>query len=156
MGLTLQFAIGKAEQIIEAVKNDDFDYLDQLESLNRRADFSLHLQPKDLDTLVNLVTSSTITPINSLREYLLFEQFCVDEPDKGAIKVSPVIIQVFALQDESNASLIAKEWYRKMAENYPDEEIEYSEDGAEAVRKMISICKLASFADMDLIHIWYL
>ena len=155
MGLTLQFAIGMAEQIIEAVANDDFDFLDHLETEKRLADFSLHLQPKDLDTLVNLIAISTKSPVKSLREHLLFDQPCVDEPDKGAIKVSPIITKLFASQNESNSTSIAKEWYRKMAEIYPGEGIEYSENGGEAVRKMIEICQQASFANLDLIHIWF-
>lgn len=53
MGLSLQFAIGNKQTIIDAAEKFDLDFFEKLEAENQLADFSLHLIPDDLNFLVS-------------------------------------------------------------------------------------------------------
>lgn len=72
MGLTLQFALGTKDAILDAVRDDDFDYLYRLEEAGLLADFSLHLVPRDLDSLVQAASATSAIKADSLRVHLLF------------------------------------------------------------------------------------
>jgi len=155
MGLTLQFAIGEKQQIIDAVRNFDFDFLEQLESENKLADFSLHIEPNDLNLLVNAATELINVEAFGLREHLDTTQHYVDSQDGGAFLVDKVITSLFAKLNESDADEITNMWFQKMADEH-NEELEVNDDAIKAVLKLIVISKIAQELDLELIHIWYL
>ena len=65
MGLTLEFLIGDEDRLIEAVNDLDFDLLDS--SVTDRADFTLHIEPRDLDTLSEV--SSTLSAARNFNPF---------------------------------------------------------------------------------------
>lgn len=156
MGLSLQFVCGNSAEILHAVDTDDFDFIESLESNNKLADFSLHLEPRNLDTLIQVVSAATKIEVSGLREHLLFDSTAIDKIDVGAMKVSPTITRLFASIPEDDAESIARKWYQKLAESYPLEQIEYSQDAAQSVQRMITVCKHSFQNNKDLVHIWFL
>lgn len=155
MGLTLQFAIGKKQDIINAVENFDFDFIDKLESENRLADFSLHLIPNDLNFLVNCASELKGKPMLDLRENLDTQAFFIDSEDGGAYFVNPIISSLFSEFDKSDVTEIANKWFDKMRVAH-NEELEISEAALVAIQKLISISKEAKNLNLDLVHIWFL
>ena len=155
MGLTLQFAIGKKQTIIDAVERFDFDFLYQLESENKIADFSLHILPNDLNFLVNSATEMINVTVFGLREYLDTTDFFFDSEERGAYFVDAAIINLFLRFSVSDAPVLTYKWFEKMTAEYKDNTV-VNDDAIEAVRKLISISKQAHEERLDLIHIWYL
>lgn len=49
MGLTLSFIMGSSAMILNALQSDDYDLF--YNEIDEEADFSLQLQPKDIETL---------------------------------------------------------------------------------------------------------
>jgi hypothetical protein len=155
MGLTLQFAIGEKQIIIDAAERFDFDFLHQLESENKLADFSLHFVPNDLNFLVNSATELMNIPLFGLREYLDTTNFYFDSKGGGAYFVNPVVTSLFSKFNENDALGLTSIWFRKMTIEYKEEMV-VNDDAIEAVRKLILISKQAQEQDLDLIHIWFL
>ena len=154
MGLTLQFAIGNKQTIIGAIERSDFDFLLQLESENKIADFSLHIVPNDLNFLVNSATEILHITVFGLREYLDTTNFYFDSEDGGAYFVDTAITNLFAKFNESDAPELTYKWFQKMTVEY-NEDLVVNDDAIEAVRKLILISKEAQEQHLDLIHIWY-
>ena len=155
MGLTLQFAIGKKQTIIDAVERSDFDFLYQLESENKIADFSLHIVPNDLNFLVNSATELINITVFGLREYLDTTNLYFDSEEGGAYFVDTAITSLFSKFNESDAPELTYKWFEKMTVEYKEDTV-VNDDAIEAVRKLISISKQAQEQHLDLIHIWYL
>ncbi|HMI63974.1 MAG TPA: hypothetical protein VK518_23820 [Puia sp.] len=154
MGLTLQFAIGEKQTIIDSVERADFDFLYQLESENRIADFSLHIMPNDLNFLVNSATELKHITVFGLREYLDTTNFYFDSEDGGAYFVDTAITSLFAKFNESDAPGLTYKWFGKLTVEY-NEDIVVNDDAIDAVRKLILISKQAQEQHLDLIHIWF-
>ena len=155
MGLSLQFAIGNKQTVIDAAERFDFDFFDSLEAENRLADFSLHIIPNDLNLLVNSATELKEITSFGLREYLDTEIFCFDSEESGAYFVNPVIKTLFADFDKNEAPKVTNRWFDKMRIEH-NEDLEVTKEAIEAVEKLISICKDAETLNEDLVHIWYL
>lgn len=155
MGLSLQFAIGNKQTIIDAAEKFDLDFFEKLEAENHLADFSLHLIPDDLNFLVSSATE--IKEINSfgLREYLDTEIFYFDSEERGAYLVNPVIKILFADFEKNEANNITTKWFDKMRIEH-NEDLEVTNEAIEAVEKLISISKDAELLGLDLVHIWHL
>ena len=106
MGLTLLFAIGDKQTIIDAAEKFDLDFFEMLETENKLADFSLHLIPNDLNLLVNSATEFREITSFGLREYLDTEIFNFNAEDRGAYLVNPIIKILFADFDKNAASML--------------------------------------------------
>jgi hypothetical protein len=155
MGVTLQFAIGNRDAIIDAIKNLDLDFLNKLESNNQLADFSLHLEPVDLNYLVNSAAELKAKPSLGLRENLDTETFYYDSEEGGAFLVAPIITDLFSEFDKSESTELTNKWFEKMRAVYNDD-TEVTDDAISSVEKLISICKEAKSLNNDLVHIWSL
>jgi len=155
MGLTLQFAIGEKQLIIDAVERLDLDFLDLLESENKLADFSLHIEPNDLNFLVNSATESINIGLFGLREFLDTTTFYFDSEEGGAYLVGTPVISLFSKFNENDAVELTNKWFEKMTVEYGQETV-VNDDAIEAVRKLITISKKAQEQNLDLVHIWYL
>lgn len=155
MGLSLLFAIGDKETIIDAAEKFDLDFFDKLETENKLADFSLHLIPDDLNFLVNSATELREITSFGLREYLDTETFYFDSEERGAFLVNPIIKILFADFNENEAGKITNQWFNKMRKEH-NENLEVTDEAIVAVAKLISISKEAEASNMDLMHIWYL
>ena len=155
MGLTLQFAIGNRDVIIDAIKNFDLDYFDNLETQNNLSDFSLHLIPNDLNFLVNSATELKGIPIFGLREYLDTEISCFDSEERGGYLVNPIIKVLFSDFEIDETLSLTKKWFDKMNLEYNDN-LEVTDDAISAVKNLVLICKDAESLNLDLVHFWYL
>lgn len=156
MGLTLQFAVGNEIDMIRSVKSVDFDFLDKLEQDGLLADFSLHIEPRDLDMLVRCACAVKKMPEMTLRENLDFETTYVDEPEYGATLVSNRIVSLFASFDESNAQALSEAWFYEISEAYPLEDIKLTNEATQAVRMLITISKRAQQHNSAMMHFWSL
>jgi hypothetical protein len=156
MGLTLQFAVGPKDVILDAIRDEDFHYLESLEEAGDFADFSLHLEPRDLDYLVRVASSTSGGEVKSLREHLLFDESAVDEQDRGGVLVSNEIVLLFSHLNPKDGESIAKAWYKQLSLAYPEETIEYDDDAGRATTQLIGVCKKAKAGYGALVHIWFL
>ncbi|RZJ91511.1 MAG: hypothetical protein EOO60_07935 [Hymenobacter sp.] len=155
MGLTLQFAIGKKEQIIEAVRSFDEDFLDLQEQEGKTADFSLHILPQDLDTLVLLASIRYGSQTINLRENLDTTQYFFDAEDTGAYYVQPIVSQVFAAIESEGATELVTQWFASMSATY-QEKITPTFEATAAVQKLLVLAKAARDEALDLVHFWWL
>ena len=155
MGLTLQFVVGQKQIIINAVENSNSDLLDEFETQNLLADFSLHIIPNDLNYLVNVATELRSREIFGLREHLDTTTFYYDSEEYGAYLVDSEICSLFSEFKETDALEITTKWFDKMQSVY-EEDIEVNNDAIDAVKTFIQICKKAKKENLDLVHIWFL
>lgn len=156
MGLKLQFFIGDKDNIVNAVADEDFDILEELEDQGDFADFSLHLSPKDLNVLINIISSHLSDDSFGLRENLDTEDCYFDENDRGAFYVKDMVKNLIAKTSEKDAAIYASRWYNKLSEEYPDEHIGDSSMAEQPISDLIRICQIALKEDKCLVHVWFL
>lgn len=150
MGLSLEFLIGPPKEMLDALTECDYVELDRL--TEKKADFSLHLQPRDLQMLSDCAASHTGQPLKPFRGALICY---LDEADRGYFLVHDDWVDAMATIDVKEHKMIAAKWFEKMAENYPDEQIGKPSAAAEnAVRALIELCKHAVQFEKPVIHIW--
>lgn len=155
MGLTLQFVIGSKIAIIDAVQNADYEFLAELETANKMADFSLHLEPKDLDLLVNAASELKSKKKIGLREHLDTKEFYYDSEEEGVFLVDPIIAALFAEFGYDEAPLLTKIWFEKMAIAH-NEAIDVNDGAIEAVERLVFISKEVQNTGENLMHVWSL
>lgn len=155
MGLTLQFAIGERQTLIDAVKQFDLEFLDDIDASNQLADFSLHITPNDLNLLIYLAAESKQKGPFGLRENLDTNVFYFDSEEAGAYFVDPKIKTLFSELDKNDASMIANKWFDQMGAEYK-EEIFFTDEAVTSIEQLITICKTAKESNLDLVHFWYL
>jgi hypothetical protein len=155
MGLTLEFYMGDPTTIGPAVADVDFDVLDDSSVVQERADLSLHIQPKDLDTL------SREAAVLLQREPVLLQQSLGEaiggnESDHGAFLVAPEwVAQIGALQPDA-ASELTRRWMTAMAKEYDDPEIQVTPPAEAAVSSLIALCRRANQSSSPVVHAWFL
>jgi hypothetical protein len=116
MGLILQFYIGNKDEIVDAVAYEDFVVLEELEHGNKLADFSLHIEPNDLNLLLEVIAEYKGQNKISLRENLDTEKCFFDETDRGAYFVKPIIQSLVSNCSVNDIAGIAQLWYAKLSE----------------------------------------
>jgi len=150
MGLSLQFLIGAPKEMLDALSECDYDRIDLLTEM--KADFSLHLQPRDLQILSDCAAKFTKKSLKPFRTALV----CYfDESDRGYFLIHDDWVSVMATIDIRKSKTITAEWFKRMAEIYPDEQIGEPNPAAEtAVCDLIKLCKHAALYHKPVIHIW--
>src|SRR6476646_1780301 len=104
MGLSLLFYSGNAEEIGKAVMDLEFENLDKVP----HADLSLHIQPKDLDSLSReaaAVLGNSPVLLSGCIELVL-----VDEVDRGALLVKNEWVNQFAMIQPNLCEELVKRW----------------------------------------------
>ncbi|AFM39428.1 hypothetical protein Desaci_0360 [Desulfosporosinus acidiphilus SJ4] len=153
MGLTLEFLLGNDKLIRKASKNLDFDLFDQPGCIIKKADFSLHLAPKDLNSLsISASKFNNLNPI-TLREYLVL---IVNERDYGLFQVANNWINYFLKVPADNLEHLAKEWFNQMMKEHPNEKIELTAEGIEALKDLYILCEFAVNEKKSVFHFWCL
>jgi hypothetical protein len=155
MGLTLQFLVGDKKQIIESIKNEEFDFLETVEKENNMADFSLHLIPNDLNLLVNAATEMAGLQKFGLREHLDFNKNFFDSEDRGACLVNSEIKLLFSKFNNEQAVDLANAWVNKMEKEH-NEEIGVNPGIIDAIKQLIYVSKKSVERNLDLVHVWLL
>ena len=153
MGLALQFLLGNVDVIENAIRSIDFEHLDDPGIVHQRADFSLHITPKDLDLLSReLGVISDQSPID-LRPSL---NVIIDEQDRGLLAVDQSWIQYVALLATETVLDVTKNWALAMQREYSDPNIRVTSEMQKSVLDLINLCKAASMSDMQVLHAWFL
>lgn len=99
VGLTLEFLLSNHDlKIIEAAKDLDFVILDNTSYVPKRADFPLHLAPKDLDTLSLIASQYNQQGPTGMRLHL---DLIVNKEDHGLFRVSNTWLEYFSKVDPS-------------------------------------------------------
>lgn len=150
MGLSLQFLIGAPKEMLDALSECDYDKIDLLTEM--KADFSLHLQPRDLQTLSDCAAKFTKKSLKPFRTALV----CYfDEADRGYFIIDDDWVSAMATVDTHKSKTITAKWFKQMAELYPNEQIgEPNPDAETAVCDLIKLCKHAALYRKPVIHIW--
>lgn len=154
VSLDYQFAVGNADKILKATKKQDYDYLSKIETEGNLVDFSLHIGLKDIDMLLHCTSIIENKKEIGFQDNFNFTKVYVDEPEYGAIQLTPEFIAFFSTIDESDVEQISKNWFTEMSKTYPSEEIKVTEDAKEAIRKLIHISKQAKLYNYDMVFLW--
>ena len=148
MGLSLIFCAGgqseDTKKMLEALEAADYQALNQ--RMARKADFSLHLLPRDLQTLSECAAAFSPQKPVPFREGLT----CYfDAEDRGFFIVSEEWEKYFAAIEIKDAAPLAEAWYQAMGlkESLPPEAIA-------AVKDLIELCQYAGQTGHPVIHIW--
>ena len=155
MGMSLQFYAGDKDVIIDAVAFEELDELEELEDDGLSTDFRLHLQPQDLNPLIQLVSGLYGDHTFGLKEKLDTRDYYFDAPDRGAFYIEDSVKEVFAQCDLSMAAGLANSWYKKLKEVHPNLDLAHAADAVAPIRELIRICQVATKEDYDLVHVWY-
>jgi actin-like ATPase involved in cell morphogenesis len=153
MGLTLEFLIGNSAELSDAIQNVDLDKLDDPAVVKMRADFSLHIEPRDLDHLSRQFGSVVGKVPTDLRSHV---QVRVDEEDRGLLDVDDSWVSYVASAPDESASAIAERWASAMREAYHDPELIVTDAMTTAVSSLIVLCKAAKKDSLSVVHIWML
>ncbi len=152
MGLLLEFLAGPPDKMLEAFSKSDYDVLERL--IEKRADFSLHLYPNDLETLFDCAADYVSGVLKPFRASLTC---CLDDKEQGFFTVNGDWVDSIASVGLDKSDEIAEKWFEKMRKNYPEESIGApSPEARKAVRDMLELCKYASKFKKSVIHIWSL
>jgi hypothetical protein len=155
MGLTLEFYVGDPAAIGHAVELADFDALDDSGIVKARADVSLHIQPKDLDTL-SVEAAGLLGQRTVLFQQSLGNAVGGDETDHGAFLVSEDWVAQIGQLDLNATQELATRWIASLARQYDDPEIQVTPAVEEAVYSLISLCKCATETTTPVIHAWFM
>lgn len=152
MGLSLYFYIGNLEKIEAAVRDCDFHTLYDPEVCAHRADFSLHLQPRDLDTLSRQIGSHSQQVPVDLRPNLVVR---VDEEGYGLLIVDSAWVLYVARIDLADVPAAVEGWFRAVQAQYSNEQIAPTPEAAAAVDSLVRLCKLAEKTRQPVSHVWF-
>jgi hypothetical protein len=151
MSVTLVFLAGDPEQIAEATREVDYDKLDDPVLVKLRADLSLHIEPRDLNTLSQQFAAFSGNKPVDLRPYL---KVGVDEEDRGLLTIEDDWVSYVASVPDGCADAIAQAWASKMREQYSDPDITATAEMKSSVEALITLCKTARKDLIPVVHIW--
>lgn len=151
MGLSLEFYAGNREQIINAVQECDLDLLDEPGVTAGFADFSLHVEPRDLDLLSRAI--GVVENRNAL-ELGNFLNGVVDEDGYGALEVGRDWVRYVATTESLNIDAIVRGWSQSMSALH-GASIAPNDSMRRALSDLVSLCRLAVKTDAAVVHIWY-
>lgn len=151
MGLTLEFLIGDDKKIIKGVKDIDFELLDDEHCITKKADFSLHISPKDLNTLsITLSTFNKLKPMG-VRENLYL---IIDEADYGLFWIDEKWVNYVSMINTDELEKITDEWFRQMQKQYPNEILEVTQSAIDAIKDLHELCEVAIKKRKTVFHYW--
>lgn len=154
MGLTMEFLLSNKDlEIVEAANDLDFDILDDDSCVLKRADFSLHLTPQDLDTLSLVASQYNQQDPMGIRPHL---NLIVNEEDHGLFKVNSAWLEYFSKVDPTLLVELAKGWFYQMQKQYSNEHLTVTDAGINAVTGLYELCKSALSQNKSVFHLWYL
>ena len=151
MGLTLEFYMGDPDAIGPAIEQSDFDALDKSGIVKARADLSLHIQPKDLDTL-SIEAAGLVGRRTVLLQESLGAVIGGDETDHGAFIVSSDWVSQIGSLPSDKTQELTRRWIASLAKQYNDPEIRVTPAAEEAISALISLCKCAIGTSTPVIH----
>ena len=152
--MRLEFYAGNRRKIEHAIRNGNFDLLhEDSEFVNRIADFSLHITPRDLNLLSRQFGKHSGQKPRDLRPDL---KVLIDEKDHGLLLVNHKWGKYVANVDVGKLDVIVLDWFEAMRNTYPDEAIAVTEAAQEAVHSLIVLCQECVHTKTDVLHAWSL
>lgn len=120
--------------------------------IEKQPDFSLHLQPKDLQLLfdcANHFTNQLLIEFESALTYYL------DEVDRGFFIVHPSWVNAMAAIDCNHFHKLALKWFKEMKKQYPNEQMGQPTIEAEkAIADLIELCRYAVQFEKMVLYVW--
>ena len=151
MGLSLEFYAGSRDRIVEAMQECDLDRLDCPEVTVAYADFSLHLEPGDLNLMSRAIgLAENREPL----ELMPFLTGIVDENGYGALEVGPDWVGHIATANPAHLEAFAVGWTELMSALH-GESIEVNDGMRKAIFDLLSLCRLAVKSKAAVVHVWY-
>ena len=151
MGLTLEFIAGDKARLVTAFQECDLDAFDDPAIAVAKADLSLHILPKDLNTLsLVLAKFNGQSPID-LRSHLTV---LADEAGAGMLDVDDKWVAYAAAVPSGRAAEISEAWAERMRMEYNDPDTQATESMRASVEDLISLCKTASQGKLSVVHAW--
>ena len=151
MGLTLEFLLGDDKKIIKGVRKIDFELLDEKYCITKKADFSLHISPKDLNTL-----SMSLSPFNKLKPMELRENLylIINELDHGLFWIDKKWVNYISMINPDDLEKITYEWFKKMQNQYPNEILEVTQSAIDSIKDLYELCQCAIKKRKTVFHYW--
>ncbi len=159
MGLRLEFYTGDSKKIEAAFLEDEiepyFHPMDSLQAPNviqREADLSFHIIPKDLNLLSERFGKYSGQQPIPLRPYL---SRILDEEDHGLLLVDDIWVKYVAAVQESDVAQVANAWCQAMEAEYPGEQIPLTPEITRAVGNLVNLCQYAQEKRIKVYHAWW-
>jgi hypothetical protein len=152
MGITLKFLSGDSDRLTEVFSGEAYYKFDDPGVIVAEADFSLHLQPRDLNLLSIAAGILTGQAPMDLRSQLTRG---VDERDHGLLYVSKEWVAYMAAVPLSSVPELAESWAVGMRKFYNAENIVVTEAMIQALNDLISLCQQASPECVPVVHVWW-
>jgi hypothetical protein len=149
MGLTLEFYLGDSEAIAKAVEDLDLEKLRATGIIKGVADFSLHIEPNDLDLLSHQLGQHSDQPPIELRPHL---RLLFDDIDRGAFEVDDEWVSYASAVPRAAVRRITDSWFNGMGQKYRDQQVEVSEAALTAVDDLLQLCKRAKTEGQPVSH----
>jgi hypothetical protein len=155
MGLTLKFLAGDEHVLTEVFRGEEWYKYDVTnpDAVLAEADFSLHLQPRDLNFLSIEVGGITGAEPMDLRSHL---SLGVDEKHRGLLRVSKAWVAYFAAVSEDSGPILAERWATKLRDFYQQPRIVVTDSMIRAINDLIVLCKQALPEQVPVVHVWWL
>lgn len=151
MGLTLEFFAGDTQKLVTALQDNDLDAFDDPAIAVAKADLSLHILPKDLNTLSLAFAKFNAQHPIDLRSHLTV---LVDEEGAGMLAVNEKWIAYVAAVPTEQAAAISEAWAEGMRKEYNDPSTLATEEMKESVADLIRLCKTARQNRLSVVHTW--
>ncbi len=154
MGLSIEFYAGDAGTIGAAFSAIDFDQLRDGRKSIAYADLSLHVGLEDLDLLSTSIAERAGGPVVMLLDGLQANVGRIEDEGSADV-VDPAWVTMVSTLDLADAPAVSADWIRRVGESL-GEVLEPTDAAAEAVGKLVSLCRKAISANADVVCVWYL
>lgn len=155
MGMLIHFYAGDPAKIGAAFTNNDFEALRDPSIILASAEFSLHINPEDLEML-----SEEASQIAGLKEPLgyydsLEQNVGGDSEGSSADAMTEKWIQLFASFSDDQAPQIGSAWM-KAASNEYGKDFEVTDEVIQAISELIVVCRTALSHNTAVVNTWSL
>jgi hypothetical protein len=153
MGLSLEFYLGNADAISRAISDIELEQLDDPSIVADSADFSLHIEPADLELLSESMARFNGQKPQGFRQSL---EILVDEEDRGALIVQSGWTNYVGTISDERVEEVVELWAASMRAKHNDVKIVVTEQMRTAVNDLVRLCRSASKGGGRVVHVWYL
>jgi hypothetical protein len=153
VSLTLEFFVANAEQLHQTILDieDEEETLNSMWPSTKRADFSLNLEPNDLELLSEEAAKMINKAVIHLRDS--FDEMISYEVGAGVCLLNAGWVAQFAAIPISSAHDLTAHWFNAMSQ-FHGAPIQITSEAKASVSSLISICKQAQEDTKSIIYFW--